>query len=121
MPLDNCRILIVEDEYMLACDLRQELEDAGAVVIGPEPSVERALSRITVEARIDAAVLDINLGDEPAFPIADALNRQQIPFIFASGYGEDAIATRYPDAINCSKPLNMRDLLHSLEEALRPA
>lgn len=104
---------------MLAQDLRNELEDAGAVVIGPEPSVARALSRISCEARIDAAVLDVNLGDEPVFPVADALATRGVPFVFATGYGEDAIADRYPGAINCSEPLDMRALLGSLDRAVR--
>jgi DNA-binding NtrC family response regulator len=121
LPLDDCRILVVEDEYMLACDLRQELEDAGAVVVGPEPSVARALSRISNEGRIDAAVLDVNLGGESAFPIADALAAEGIPFVFASGYGDDAVATRYPGTVNCSKPLNMAALLTSLEQAMHSA
>lgn len=121
MPLNDCHILVVEDEFMLALDLQQELEDAGAVVIGPEPSVERALTWVAGDGRIDAAVLDVNLGDELAFPVADALQRQNIPFIFASGYEEAVVATRYPGVVNCGKPLNMRALIRSLAKVLHPA
>lgn len=121
MQLDKYRILVVEDDYMLARDLRQELEDAGMVVIGPEPSVGRALFRIAGEARIDAAVLDVNLGDELAFPIADALIVKHIPFVFATGYEEYLVSTRYPDAVSCNKPLDVSALLRSLEKVLRPA
>lgn len=121
MPLDDCRILVVEDEYMLARDLRRELEDAGAVVIGPEPSVERALSRIASEARIDAAVLDVNLAGEAAFPIADALIAKHTPFVFVTGYGEDATTKRYPGVVSCGKPLDVPTLLSALERVLHPA
>ena len=115
MALDDQRILVVEDEYMLAMDLKQDLEDASAVVIGPEPSVARAISRIASEPRIDAAVLDMNLDGEEVSAVADELLARGIPFIFASGYGDDAVATRFPGVATCSKPLNMRALLRALE------
>lgn len=118
MSLRDCHILVVEDEYMLAVDLRNELRDAGAIVIGPEPSVTRALTRISAEARIDVAVLDVTLGDEEVYPVADALASRGIPFLFASGYGEDMVAKRYPGAITCNKPLNMQALLVAIGEAL---
>ena len=121
MPIDGRHVLVVEDEYMLALDLRQELEDAGAIVIGPEPSVERALARVASAPRIDAAVLDVNLGDEKSFSVADELRARNIPFIFASGYGDDAVATRFPDVTNCSKPLSIPALLSELEKAMRAA
>lgn len=118
MPLTNRRILIVEDEYMLAHDLQLELEDAGAIVIGPEASVACALARIEKEDRIDAVVLDVNLGGQLAFPVADALSAQHIPFIFASGYEDDVVKSRYPNVVNCAKPFVSRQLLHSLEHIL---
>ncbi|MDZ7281315.1 response regulator [Sphingomonas sanguinis] len=118
MPLTNRRILIVEDEYMLARDLQLELEEAGAIVIGSEASVRSALSRIEQEERIDAVILDVNLGGQFAFPVADALNARQIPFIFASGYEDDVVKSRYPGVVNCAKPFVSRRLLHSLENVL---
>ncbi|MDQ1156008.1 DNA-binding response OmpR family regulator [Sphingomonas sp. SORGH_AS 950] len=118
MPLTNRRILIVEDEYMLAQDLQLELEEAGAIVIGPEASVPSALSRIEQEDRIDAVILDVNLGGQFAFPVADALTARHIPFIFASGYEDDVVKSRYPDVVNCAKPFVARQLLHSLENVL---
>ncbi|MCT8003387.1 response regulator [Sphingomonas sanguinis] len=118
MPLTNYRILVVEDEYMLAQGLRSELEDAGAVVIGPEPSVACALTCIAREDRIDAVVLDVNLGGEMAFPVADELSARQIPFLFASGYGDDVIKNRYPGVVNCAKPFVSRQLLRSLKSIL---
>ena len=61
MALTNRHILIVEDEYMLAQDFMMDLEDAGAIVVGPEPSLASALTRISEEGRIEAVVLDVNL------------------------------------------------------------
>ncbi|EQB17794.1 response regulator [Novosphingobium lindaniclasticum] len=121
MTLSHRRILVVEDEYMLAMDLRRDLEDAGAEVIGPEPSVARALSRIPSETKIDAAVLDVNLGDEEAFPVADELTARGIPFVFATGYGDDAVALRFPGVTTCSKPLDVQAMLRVLETLTRDA
>jgi len=116
MSLADRRILVVEDEYMLAMDLQQELEDASAVVIGPEASVASAISRIVTETEINAAVVDMNLYGEEVSPVADELMARGIPFIFASGYADDAFAIRFPGVATCSKPLNMQALLSALEE-----
>ncbi len=116
--LNGCRVLLVEDEYLIAHDLCTKLEDVGAVVIGPEPSVQRALRRVVEEAAIDVAVLDINLGGEKAFPVADALNRRDVPFVFSSGYGDDMASARYPDVIKCDKPLDMRILIKHLAQLI---
>jgi DNA-binding response OmpR family regulator len=121
VPLHHRHILVVEDEYMLAFDLQADLEEAGAVVLGPEPSVSRALSRIDREARIDAALLDINLRGEMAFPVADALAARHIPFLFASGYDDTVIGTRYPGVDRCNKPFSKPLLLGSLSRLLDAA
>ncbi len=118
MTLTDRRILIIEDEFMLAQDIQWELEDAGAVVIGPKASVASALELLDHETDIDAVVLDVNLRGEEVFPVADALCARSIPFIFASGYADEVITARYPDAINCPKPFTSGSLLRSLEAAL---
>lgn len=116
--LAHCCILLVEDEYMLAADLQNELEDMGATVLGPEASVEGALRCVSKEARIDAAVLDVNLGGEFVFPVADALLARQVPFIFSSGYHDGLTRERYPDVVNCPKPINMRLLVRTMRDLL---
>lgn len=117
--LDRCHILIVEDEYMLAQDLRNQLEDVGAVVLGPEPSVGRAMARLEREPRIDAAILDVNLGGEKVFPVADALIERHVPLLFTTGYQEDVVKSRFPDAITCDKPYQSRNLLDALATMVR--
>lgn len=118
MSLTDRRILVVEDEYFLAQNLLAELEEAGAVVIGPEATVADALQRIGVEPWIDAAVLDVNLAGEEAFPIADLLLTRAIPFVFASGYDAGLITLRYPGVVNCTKPFVFRHIKRSLEAVL---
>lgn len=85
MPISDRRILIVEDNYLVACDIQQELEAGGAIVIGPEPSVTRALDRIAYGDPIDVAILDVNLVDGTVLPVAENLAARGLPFVFASG------------------------------------
>lgn len=102
--LRGCRILVVEDEYLLADDLSHALAQAGAEVLGPVPSIDEALSTIAAEARIDAAVLDVNLRGDMIFPVADALAERQIPFAFATGYDRWALPERFSETARLEKP-----------------
>ena len=96
-------ILVAEDEYFLATDLNRELRRAGATVGGPVASVERAMALIESAPRIDGAILDINLGGEMAFPVADALRARGVPFVFATGYDQATIPPRFFDVVRCEK------------------
>lgn len=117
-PLRDRRILAVEDEYFLAMDLERDLTSAGAVVVGPVPSNEQALAMIGAEPAIDAAVLDVNLGGEMSYPVADALLARGIPFVFTTGYGDGDLDVRYPQIARCDKPLMFRKVEQALTEAL---
>jgi len=81
------RIMIVEDEYLLADDLRGMLRSAGHTVVGPVPSEEEA-RELLGEGGIDAAVLDINLAGRMSYPLARELKGRSIPFVFLSGYDD---------------------------------
>jgi len=89
------RILVVEDEYMMAEDLRHDLEKAGAKVVGPVPSVAGALRLLAEEGVIDGAILDVNLRGEKAYPVADVLRERGIPFVLATGYEQWALPQAY--------------------------
>jgi CheY-like chemotaxis protein len=112
--LRDRRILVVEDEYLIAMNLQDGLENAGSVVLGPVPSVEKAIKKIESEPHIDAAVLDVNLGGALAYPVADMLVARKIPFIFTSGYEDNVLRSRYSGVKNCLKPY----LFQAIEEAL---
>lgn len=116
--LAGSRILVVEDEYMMADDLRQALEDQDAVVLGPVAFVEDALAIVESGEAIDAAVLDINLGGEKSFPVADALVARQIPILFATGYSDRDIPARYAEIGRVGKPVEPRDILRELGKEL---
>lgn len=115
--LQGLRLLIVEDEYTIASDLAHWFEDAGIKVVGPAGSVPKALALISSD--LDAAVLDVNLGDERVFPVADALSTAGVPFVFATGYDAHIIPEIYADVPRCEKPVDMMQLADLLSIAIR--
>jgi CheY-like chemotaxis protein len=117
-PLRDRSILVVEDEYLIAMNLQDGLESAGSVVLGPVPSVEKAIKKIESEARIDAAVLDVNLGGAFAYPVADMLVARKIPFVFTSGYEDNVLRSRYSGVKNCTKPYLFQAIEAALVEAM---
>lgn len=102
--LRGCRVLVAEDEYLLADDLSHALAQAGAEVLGPVPSVEEATAFVARDERIDAAVLDVNLRGDMVFPVADALAARGIPFAFATGYDRWALPDRFAAVPRVEKP-----------------
>lgn len=116
--LRDCRILVVEDEYLLADDLCHALEQAGAVVLGPVPGVEEALALIETEPRIDAAVLDVNLRGDMVFPVADALRDRNVPFAFATGYDRWILPDRFAAHPRIEKPFRTDKLATKLTPLL---
>jgi CheY-like chemotaxis protein len=116
--LRDRRILVVEDEYLIAMSLQDALENAGSIVVGPVPSVEKAIKTIELEPHIDAAVVDVNLGGVLAFAVADMLIARKIPFVFTSGYEDNVLRDRYSQVKNCPKPYLFRAMEEALVEAM---
>lgn len=119
--LHDHRILIVEDEYLLADDLTFALENAGAVVLGPVPSIEEAITLIGSAPHIDFALLDVNLRGDFVFPVADALIERDIPFAFATGYDEWALPDRFASVPRIEKPLKAANVPTTLSALLSSA
>jgi CheY-like chemotaxis protein len=97
------RVLIVEDEPLIAMLVQDWLEELDCKAIGPATSVDGALELIAGVA-LDGAVLDVSLGKEESFPIADELKKRGVPFVFATGYGIDGLASRFAEAPVLAKP-----------------
>jgi len=116
--LRDRRILVVEDEYLIAVSLSDQLEGVGSIVIGPVPSVEKAMKAIESDSNIEAAILDVNLGGSMAYPVADALMARNIPFVFTSGYEDSDLRNRYPQVRNCLKPYLFPEMERALANAL---
>ncbi|MTE01603.1 response regulator [Paracoccus sp. YIM 132242] len=120
LHLRNRRILVVEDDYLIAEDLRHDLEQAGAIVVGPVPSVDKALRLLDANPAIDAAVLDVNLNGERSFPVAERLEAKAIPFLFATGYDLEDIQAQWRHVPVVTKPLQIALVARLLEQG-RPA
>jgi DNA-binding NtrC family response regulator len=101
----------VEDEMMAASMLELVLGECGCIIVGPVPSVETAMAMIE-DGPIDAAILDVNLGGEPVFPVADKLAAIRVPFIFVTGYGVPGVdKEKYPGVPIVQKPYDENALL----------
>jgi CheY-like chemotaxis protein len=116
--LRDRRILVVEDEYLIAMSLADALENVGSVIVGPVSSVDKAIKTIEAEPHIDAAVVDVNLGGVLAYPVADMLIARKIPFVFTSGYEDNVLRERYSQVKNCPKPYLFRAMEEALVEAM---
>lgn len=113
--LQGLRILIVEDDYLVAQILVELMKDVGAEVIGPIGWVEEALAFIEDDGNLfDGAVLDVNLHGRKSYPIADALARRSVKFTFATGYGTGSLDEPYRRYPQCEKPFNRTALVAAL-------
>lgn len=114
------RILVVEDEYMIAKEIADELWDAGAETLGPVSRIGDAFQLIETEERMDAALLGVNLGNVAAWPVVDALLACRVPVILATGYDANAIPHAYAHLPRCEKPMTAPDLIRVLAQILVP-
>lgn len=109
VSLKDSRVLIVEDQYLIAADLSRAVKTLGAQIIGPVASIEAARAEMA-ENQVDIVFLDINLNDEMAFPLADELERGGIPFIFATGHDWAIIPERFKSKPRLEKPFTVQSL-----------
>ncbi len=106
-------MLVVEDEYFLADEVKRRLLALGAIVVGPVGHVDHALELIKKEI-IDAAILDVLLGDELVFPVAERLDDREIPFVFATAFGPELIPGRFSGFTLCEKPMELKKIAQAL-------
>jgi CheY-like chemotaxis protein len=116
--LSGRRVLIVEDEYFLADDLRKILAEYGAEVLGPVATLGEGLDIIESDDQIDSAVLDVQLRGKDVFAISAALKSRNIPFVFTTGFGEAKIPTEYGDVPRFEKPFELEALIVALEASV---
>ncbi len=114
--LDGLKVLVVEDETIVAMLLEQMLEELGCTVVGVagQVGVATELAR-TTEA--DVAILDMNLGGSKVDPVAEVLAKRNVPFVFASGYGEDGVPPEWRGRPVLPKPFRLEQLRDAVEAA----
>ena len=112
-------ILLVEDEPLVAMMMNGFLDQLDCRVVGPCNTPFEALAFLKENA-VDAAILDINLGGETVYPVADALARLSVPFVFVTGYGGESVDSRFSQVKRLEKPVgfeNLRSVVRELCEA----
>jgi DNA-binding response OmpR family regulator len=121
--LQGCRVLLVEDDFLIADDFARRLTIAGADVIGPAATLAAALALYQSSGTIHAVILDINLRGETVFPLAHRLQQDAVPFLFCTGYGDDPIDADFKSVARFEKPVShhgftaMIDLIAQMRDA----
>ena|SRR5580765_5271309 len=113
--LAGLRVLVVEDEMMVSMLIEDMLSDMGCVVVGPASRLDEAIELMKV-SELDCAVLDVNLGGQPIFPLADLLRERGCPFAFATGYGDAGLRDVDRGSPVLQKPFREGDLARVLGE-----
>ncbi|MFG1182275.1 response regulator [Xanthobacter versatilis] len=118
MIFSGKRVLVVEDEFLVALGLEDNLRSLGCTVVGPIASLAGAME-VAAHERVDAAILDVNLAGEAVYPAASILADRGIPFIFCSGYtGSVRMPTEFADAPRVAKPYTSRAIAEALSDLL---
>lgn len=119
--LHGSRILVVEDDYMIAFEVTELLSEAGAETLGPVSSLAEALALIVAADRINAALLDVSLHGVKVWPLVDALLERNVPIVLTTGYDVSAIPQVYAVLPRCQKPASDCDITRALGQALASA
>ncbi|MEX0760751.1 MAG: response regulator [Tistlia sp.] len=114
------RVLIVEDETVVALMIEDMLDDLGYQLAGSLASLEKALEAAQ-DTDADVALLDVNIGGKEIFPVAERLRQRGIPLIFATGYGNAGLPAAWRDVTVLAKPFVLEDLSRALGRALAGA
>lgn len=117
--LAGSRVLVVEDEFIIALDIQASLEEAGATVVGPALTLQQALEFAEKE-KFSAAMLDLRLGRDSASPVAQILTERHIPFLFYTGQPPgDPIRRAWPESVTLSKPATGDAIVQAVAGILR--
>lgn len=116
--LTGRHVLVVEDEALVAMLLETMLQDMGCRVLGPAARVEEALETVAAEARIDAAILDVNVAGRTVYPVAEALAARGVPLVFSTGYGLGGLDPAWSHCVAVQKPYTEPMIQQALMQVL---
>jgi CheY-like chemotaxis protein len=112
------RVLVIEDEMLVAMEFESLLQRQGCAVVGPASTVDRALALLDHD-QPDAALLDLNLNGESASAVAVALRTRGVPFVLVTGYGEaQSSEPELQGAPRVDKPVNHQELVRALAQVM---
>ncbi len=109
-------VLLVEDEPLISAITEEWLNELGHVVVGPASDLASALR--LAETPIDGAIVDISLGRQSGYPLADVLTARGVPFLFATGYGQEGIEPAWRGRPTLSKPFEFETFRRAVEVML---
>ena len=112
------RLLVVEDEMLVAMEISEALKSEGWEILGPAGTVEEAFGLLTGDQLPDIAVLDINLNGKLVYPVADLLLSRGIPLLFCTGYESSDHVDRYQGCPVIRKPTNLRALIDEIQHLI---
>lgn len=115
--LNGCRVLVVEDESLVAMLLETILEDMGCTPVGPAATVDEGLAMAESET-LDAALLDVNVAGRQIFPVAETLRARGVPFVFSTGYGEGGLPDEWRGQATLQKPFTESAVREALMKAM---
>jgi len=117
-PLTGRRVLVVEDESLVAMLLETILEDMECVPIGPASNVDDGQKLARDTENLDAALLDVNVAGRQVFPVAEALKERGVPFVFSTGYGEGGLPDEWRGQATIQKPFTEAAIRDALMKAM---
>src|SRR6185312_9548315 len=112
------RVLLAEDEAIIGLMMRDFLSEFGLFVVGPYCTLNETLA--AAEGEFDCAILDLNLGGETIYPVAQLLLKRNVPFAFVTGYGRESIDQQFSDVPMLQKPVTRENLENHLHNLLEP-
>lgn len=116
--LQGRRVLVVEDESLVAMLLETILEDMGCTPVGPASNIDEGEALARDEASLDAALLDVNVAGRQVFPVAAALKARGVPFVFSTGYGEGGLPDEWRGNPTIQKPFTEAAIRDALMKAM---
>lgn len=112
------RVLLVEDDFMMSTMVEDELKSLGCSVVAAADLTEGA--RLATTTDLDVGLLDVNITGRPVYPVADALRRRGIPFIFTTAYIREYLKPEYQAVPRLNKPFRLHDLADALRRTVKP-
>lgn len=116
--LQGRRVLVVEDESLVAMLLETILEDMGCTPVGPASNIDDGEALARGDAELDAALLDVNVAGRQVFPVAAALKARGVPFVFSTGYGEGGLPDEWRGNPTIQKPFTEAAVRDALMKAM---